>query len=364
MVWYGVQHTNVYRVFFYVLDLVDKCLSNNDIFALPSTTEEWRNVANDWSNINIKRKGNDLLPGTVLAGDGLVIKIQPVKQKELGKLELSSFRNRKGYGIIVQAFCDAYGMFRYFEASWPGATNDIIAYKQTSLYRMFESNQVGKEFHMVLDEAYASIGGLHHMTPFTRHQLHSAMHTDNSLYLRMKAFNHVLSSQRITIERAFGMLVRKWGILWKPLAFTLRHNMKIIMVCAKLHNFCRKYWITENVPANTNQNISQNSVNPNAITFINDSDFEFDNTDSNQQYETDDCRLEQILFERSTNTDTSESVAVSDQAIMADYYNNNPIDSVVYRAAVATQAKLEKTWHIFYCGHRYASSSDHSFTNV
>jgi hypothetical protein len=35
--------------------------------------------------------------------------------------------------------------------------------------------------------------------------------------LKMLAFNHILSSQRITIELAFGVLIRRWGILWRPI---------------------------------------------------------------------------------------------------------------------------------------------------
>lgn len=59
---------------------------------------------------------------------------------------------------------------------------------------------------------------------------------------KWKAFNFLLSSQRITIEREFGMLVRKWGILWRPLGYPLDTNVLITFVCAKLHNFCLRSW--------------------------------------------------------------------------------------------------------------------------
>ena len=77
--------------------------------------------------------------------------------------------------------------------------------------------QIPNIYHMVLDEAYGSIGGDQHLVPYSKSQL-QALTTDDNLYLRMKTFNHILSSQRITIERAFGMFVRKWGIFWKPLS--------------------------------------------------------------------------------------------------------------------------------------------------
>jgi hypothetical protein len=59
----------------------------------------------------------------------------------------------------------------------------------------------------------------------------------------MLAFNNVLSSQRITIERAFGILVRRWGILWRPIAYSLYRVARIARVCAMLHNICVDRWL-------------------------------------------------------------------------------------------------------------------------
>lgn len=87
-------------------------------------------------------------------------------------------------------------------------------------------------YHLVLDEAYSLISGPGHLTPFSKAQLKTAT---RDRYLKIKAFNFILSSQRITIERAFGMLVRKFGILWRPLEFPLAQNINITFVCAKLH---------------------------------------------------------------------------------------------------------------------------------
>ena len=60
----------------------------------------------------------------------------------------------------------------------------------------------------------------------------------------LKAFN----SERITIERAFGafgMYVRKWGILWRPLEYSVKDNALILKVlCAKLHNFSINNWLS------------------------------------------------------------------------------------------------------------------------
>jgi hypothetical protein len=83
-------------------------------------------------------------------------------------------------------------------------------------------------FHMMLDEAYGSIGGNQHLIPFSKHQLIKARNESLSKYRKMKAFNNILSSQRITIERAFGIFMRKWGIMWRPLEHALCTNSLII----------------------------------------------------------------------------------------------------------------------------------------
>ena len=159
-------------------------------------------------------------------------------QLQLQLRMIANFRNRKGcYAVNALGFCDAWCRFRYFEVSWPGSTNDITSYRQTKLYSWFQDNLIDDCFHMMLDEAYGSVGGNQHLSPFTKHQLIKARKESNLKYCKMKeAFNNILSSQRITIERAFDIFMRKWGIMWRPLEHSLGTNLMIIKVCSKLHN--------------------------------------------------------------------------------------------------------------------------------
>ena len=66
-----------------------------------------------------------------------------------------------------------------------------------------------------------------HLTPFTLSQPRRARRATFEEYLKMIAFNNVLSSQRITIERSFGILVRRWGILWRPISYSLDKFLKL-----------------------------------------------------------------------------------------------------------------------------------------
>ena len=53
-------------------------------------------------------------------------------------------------------------------------------------------------------------------------------------------------TQSITIERSFGILLRRWGILWRPISYSLDKIPKIVCVCAILHNICVDRWVKNN----------------------------------------------------------------------------------------------------------------------
>ena len=52
------------------------------------------------------------------------------------------------------------------------------------------------------------------------------------------AFNYHLSAMRQCIERAFGILTRRWSIFQRPLWCSAKKWALVATVCAKLHNFC------------------------------------------------------------------------------------------------------------------------------
>ena len=244
MIWYGVQSSTVSAIFNFILPLIDIAYPEQEIFNFnPENSSKigfncvLNQLSNEWSSIMIARKGHDLCKGTILAGDGIVIPIAAPSENDRMGLPLANFRNRKGcYAVNAQWFCDAWCRFRYFEVSWPGSTNDITSYRQTKLYSWFQDHLIDDCFHMMLDEAYGSVGGNQHLSPFTKHQLIKARNESYLKYCKMKAFNNILSSQRITIERAFGIFMRKWRIMWRPLEHSLGTNLLIIKVCSNLYS--------------------------------------------------------------------------------------------------------------------------------
>jgi hypothetical protein len=51
-------------------------------------------------------------------------------------------------------------------------------------------------------------------------------------------FNFFASQLRIRIEMAFGLMVKKWGILARPLSIKMIKMKRLMVAIARLHNFC------------------------------------------------------------------------------------------------------------------------------
>lgn len=237
---------NVDSVASIVWDTVLAIHKRIDNIKLAESEAECLKIAKGWAAIQLRRWGQHLTAGTIYAGDGLALEIAQPSVADLRDRPLSIFRNRKGFwALVAQGFCDCNTRFSVFDVKWPGGTNDIIAYQMTDIYHKATTDFFPAWATFVLDEAYSSCGGMH-LTPFSLSRLRKAHRTDKVLYRKMLAFNNVLSSQRITIERAFGILVRRWGILWRPICYSLFKCARIARVCAMLHNICVDRWLLNN----------------------------------------------------------------------------------------------------------------------
>lgn len=49
--------------------------------------------------------------------------------------------------------------------------------------------------------------------------------------------NYFYSSSCISIEYIFREINVQWGILWRPLIFSIKHNTQVIDACLRLHKF-------------------------------------------------------------------------------------------------------------------------------
>jgi hypothetical protein len=62
--------------------------------------------------------------------------------------------------------------------------------------------------------------------------------TKNGLSKEKDAFNFMLSQQRQAVERTFGILYSRWGILWRPLRVKFDNLNLLLHTLSRLHNYC------------------------------------------------------------------------------------------------------------------------------
>jgi hypothetical protein len=106
----------------------------------------------------------------------------------------------------------------------PGSTNDALAWKYTSLYSQLEEGMMDRRWWIAGDAAYGCTDYL--LCPYP----------GKNLPADKDSFNFHQSQLRINVECSLGMLVNRWGVLWKPLRCRLDRVGLVVGVCMKLHN--------------------------------------------------------------------------------------------------------------------------------
>lgn len=165
------------------------------------------------------------MAGCVMAIDGVVVFTRAPYCHEVQNVR--AYRTRKGgFGVVVQAGCDVEGRFLFISANHAGSTNDSLAFDSTALKDAIDSGRLPPEFFIIGDEAYSCTDQV--LSPYP----------GRGLGRWKDSFNFWLSHSRQCIERAFGMLTQRFGIFWRKFQFSFDRWSLVIVVTAKLHNFC------------------------------------------------------------------------------------------------------------------------------
>jgi hypothetical protein len=215
----GISKASFYRV---VYECATAILQAEQLqYSFPSSNDELNQDCSDFKAIS----SNGVIDGCVACLDGMLLQIQTPTAAETGHVKLYFSGHYQTYGINVQAACDAHCRFVFASLAAPGGTNDIVAFRKTSLLQKITSLPIGK--YVIGDNAYVCSENL--LTPFSGQQrLESAK----------DSYNFYLSQLRIRIEMTFGRSVNKWGLFKRPLQIRLK-NVGIVFMCAtRLHNFC------------------------------------------------------------------------------------------------------------------------------
>lgn len=141
------------------------------------------------------------------------------------------------YAFSVQALCDANYKFRWMSCKSSGATHDLVAFTCTPSGQ-FPSRPddplICPLTHdgqcIAADEAYAASNLFGVPLP-----------SGGKGDLWRNAYIFYLSSLRINVEQALGMLVWRWGVSLENLRVPIAKRPSLVRACFRLHNFCRDH---------------------------------------------------------------------------------------------------------------------------
>lgn len=219
---HGIGKATFYSYLGIGLDAIDAAIR----IKFPRKPSECKAASEAFQNISRPR-----IQGCLGAIDGILIKIHAPNVKNNAR-----YRSRKGFfGLNVQAVCDASKRIIHLSVKTPGRTNDARAWRQSELYRAMTDGRWPAGYFLVGDAAYGNTETM--LSPFTSTQMNKAARLRGDSK-REDAFNFYQSQMRIRIECAFGEIVGRWGVLWKPLRHKMERTTQIISCCFKLHNFC------------------------------------------------------------------------------------------------------------------------------
>ena len=159
-------------------------------------------------------------PGVIGAIDCTHVKIE-----NPGGDNAESYRNRKGFfSLNVQAVCDSRHYFVDAVVRWPGSTHDSRIFENSSIYQRLSDREL--HGHLLGDGGY----GLQSfcLVPF-----------GNPHTVPQKRYNKAHSQTRMAIEKAFGILKRRFPALKHGLRLRKTENNCLLTLCAMvLHNIC------------------------------------------------------------------------------------------------------------------------------
>lgn len=197
---------------------------------MPTSAEEWKEIARDFDNLwNF--------PLCIGALDGKHIEI--IKPANSGS---EYFNYKKHFSIVLMALVNAQYNFIYVNAGIQGRISDGGVFNGTNLYRLLENNNLnlpppqslpGRQqncpYVIVGDDAFAL--SKHLMKPYPGTQITGTPE---------RTFNYRLSRARVVSENAFGILSAKFRVLRQPILLSPSKATIITLTCIYLHNFLRR----------------------------------------------------------------------------------------------------------------------------
>ena len=164
------------------------------------------------------RSRKQVWAGQVGALDGVIFKQKDPGNRD-GKQRRHHVARKDMHGILCQAIADVDRRILWFNMSYVGTTHDSLAFEGTALGQAVYNGELPAPYFLGADNAYV--------------QTDSVIGPGGG-----SDYDFEQSSNRMTVECTFGILVRRWGVLWRPLEFDPDRRTAVISACIRLHNFC------------------------------------------------------------------------------------------------------------------------------
>ena len=263
---HGMGRSTIYQSILGIVDVINQ----NDALALNADSAPFPSIA-EQEDIAVgflekSRVGFDNVIGAI---DAMLVTIDlPDKAscKEIGVGQKYFHCSRKDkYGLVLLAICDHECRFRWADVSQPGRSSDYLAFTTSELPAALEDGRNGGN-----SAAESVVGWRRNGTSKVCAKPGCTLVGDNAFVKTHwmavpfpgivespeDDYNFFLSQLRITIERAFGILIHRWGILRRPLGCPVRKVGALTMALLRLHNFCIDN-NGRNVPGSTTRDIAR-----------------------------------------------------------------------------------------------------------
>ncbi|KAH6828591.1 hypothetical protein C2S53_006589 [Perilla frutescens var. hirtella] len=176
------------------------------------------------------------------------------------------YRSRKGEIVVnVLGVCDRDMKFVYVLPGWEGSAVDARVLRDA--INRIHGLKVPKGCYYLCDNGYPNSEGF--LTPYKSVRYHLDEWGESSVRPRtfQEYFNMRHSRARNVIERTFGLLKMRWGILRSPSYYPIKIQNRIIMACCLLHNFIRMEMevdpiehLVDELTTNTNDEIENHDI--------------------------------------------------------------------------------------------------------
>lgn len=172
-----------------------------------------------------KAHSGGVMEGCILAIDGMAVRVRQPYRSEVK--DIKAYCSRKGgFALVVMAGCDVNGRFYAATADHSGSTNDCIAWENSALCNAIHEGKLPEQYFIIGDEAFSCTSQV--LSPWP----------GRGIGIWKDSFNFWLSHSRQCIERAYGMLVMRFGIFSRRFTFSFERWSQVIIACIKLHNLC------------------------------------------------------------------------------------------------------------------------------